>query len=215
MNKTGLGGWGIMKNGKIKPEILDTIYFWIDLKSKYNRTHISLIGETESLCRNLDNTTIKTTETEYDPKSKSICKNCLRIAFGLDPDTLNNQNVKKALKTVSKNKASNKRLDSYRKVLNKSKSEMQADMEKAVNSSNLKLPDEISQDKESLTEVINASLPALSLVRKTAVLNLDRTVNEFKKADPDSNDYEIIKETHNIKSLIKAIDQIKQFIKQL
>jgi len=214
----GKGGWGRTKGSKkISDEVLETIYCWKDIKSRHKRIHISLIGESEALCGNIDiQDTIARENVDYDPKAKTFCQNCLRVALGLDPESVNNQTVKQALKTVSKKKSkSTKRLNNYRKVLSKSKSEMQADMEKAFNESSVKLPTEITSDKESLLEAINASLPVLSMVRKTAMLNLDRTVSEFKKADPDSNDYEIIQETHNIKSLVKAIDKIKQFAKQL
>ena len=219
LDKCRTFGWLKTKNGfTIPKQVMNSLNSWKLKDTAGKSIHLSLINDPTSLCGGYDTNEVEIIEIDNLTASdkKLFCKNCARVAMGLNPEDINNNTVKQALKTVSKKKTSKgNRLDNYSKILRKSKDEMQADMEKVVNKSNIKLPDEISQDRESLVEVITSSLPILSIIRKTAILNLDRTVGEFKKADPDSNDYEIVRETHNIKSLVKAIDQIKQFIKQL
>lgn len=192
--------------------------FFVDPRSRHKKVHVSVAGEEVSLCNNAvynDDCTIA------DPQSKSqmknMCRNCGRVLLSMqDEEGNNNDVVKRAKKTLSRPEISmkHKRLEAHKKALSKTRDDFTRAMEK-TSKSTIKLPDEISSEHSSLSELLSMSATVLTTIRRSANLNLDRVMHEWKKLPPNSDqEFTLVQQAQHLKQLISAVDQIKSFPKQ-
>lgn len=212
MNKRG---WHRIETGiNISTSEAKGYTFFFDPKSKTKRVHAVINGEEIPICNGTainDSCTI----IEFGSKKykESLCKNCARILLSMED--AQNDVVKRAKKTISRpdKTSKHKRLDSYQKALSKTKEDFQEAMVKA-NQNNIKLPEEIGCEEESLQEILRLATPIFTKIRQTAVLNLDRVMNEWRKLPAnDTKEFTLIQQAQSLKQLIANIDQIKGFPK--
>lgn len=201
---------------RISPEIEDTINFWQDWNSRHKKIHISINGQETSLCNNAeyDETTCSAIEQMNSETKKLLCRNCGRIAGTLSPNQTRDHTVKEAKKTVSrqtKKTVKHKRLQGHQKALSKTRE----DFMKALEATPISTI-EISEEQESLNEALSATNITLTTLRRCAIMNLDRIMNEWRKLEPRSpKEFILIQQSQKLKLLINAIDEIKSFPKQL
>ena len=186
----GKGGWDKIKS-KLPQSVLDTVYFWQDLNSRNKRTHISINGQETSLCNNSEFNDLTCSTTELSEAKDSICKNCLRIAGGLNTSDTRDFAVKSAKKTVSRAAASSpahakhKRLQAHQKALSRDSDDfMEALQKHAPKKKTIELPSEVTEEQQSLQEAMAMSSTVLTTLRRCAVLNLERVMQQWKRCDP-------------------------------
>jgi hypothetical protein len=215
----GAFGWDRLVNGvKISPAVRQSFEFFCDPKSRNKRIHITMIGDAVSLCKNAENHSGCDDITQFNPSNKkNLCRNCGRVMLAMqDPDKVHDDIVKRAKKTLSRPEATvkHKRLEAHKKSLSKTKADFMEALEKTENTT-IRLPDEIGPEEHSLNEALKLATPIITAVRKSAVLNLDRVMNEWRKLPPNSNqEFTLVQQAQHLKHLIIAIDQIKSFPKQ-
>lgn len=206
------GGWDKQLNiSKFPQDILETIFLWQDLNSRHQKVHIAINGEETSLCNNSEYNP-QTSQLEESTTKKRICLNCLRIASGLDANKTRDYTVKNAKKTLnrnSENSAKHKRLAAHHKALSKTPDDFRAALEKTKNNT-ITLQSEVTNHEESLRESLAITAATLTATRQSAVLNLERVMQSWKKCKAVDT-FTIIQEGQKIKDLIQAVDVIKGF----
>jgi len=206
------GGWDKKLNvSEFPKDILETIFFWKDLNSRHQKVHIAINGEINSLCNNSEYNP-QTSQLEESTTKKKICLNCLRIASGLDTNKTRNFTVNNAKKTVNRNaehSAKHKRLAAHHKALSKTPEDFRAALEKTKNNT-VTLQNDITNDKECLRESLAITAATLTATRQSAVLNLERVMQSWKKCKTGET-FGIIQEGQKIKELIQAVDVIRGF----
>lgn len=217
-------GWDKLDEGfKIDKKLKDKIQFFKDPSSRNKRIHIKLVTDETSLCNNSELFTQHCIEIPQitPPVKKALCKNYARILMTMNPDDTRDQTVKTALNTLSrkpKSKTKHNRLDRFAKALDRTPEDMLADMEDAAKkaaASTITLPDEIGPEEYSLTTALASTNPAVTVLKKAAIMNLDRVLAEWKQLAPENpNSFGLIQRACQLKELIQAIDKIKGFPKQ-
>jgi hypothetical protein len=212
-------GWDRVVNGvNFPPQVREKFTFFRDPESRNQKIHITMIGESEALCNNsVCESGFEIIDKFNAGTKKNLCRNCGRVMLSvINKEDVHDDIVKRAKRTVTRPKKSSKhkRLEAHEKSLRKTKEDFMRAMEKTENST-IKLPDEVGPEKDSLNETLGLTAPILTVLRKSAVMNLDRIMNEWRRLPPNSNgEFTLVQQAQHLKQLIVSIDQIRSFPKQ-
>lgn len=199
----------------ITKDIQKIVKFIKHVGRKRDVIHAYYNGEDKSICGNSERDEGTEEVSRFTPPLKKIlCRNCAKSIAKLQSSDTNDANVQAAKKTVSKKKtkkSAHKRLERYREALSKTQEDMLEDIQSAART-NIQLPNEIGPEEHILNESVSAATPFLTNIRKSAVLNMDRLMNVWKKSPPnDPEELATLQQINRLKTLINSIDNIKDF----
>lgn len=210
-------GWKRLEDEgiSITKDIKNIIKFIKHAGVKREIIHAFYNGEKQSICGNYEREDGQEEINQFTPPLKEkLCRNCAKSIAKLQSSDTNDVNVKAAKKTLSKKKIkkpAHKRLERYRQALDKTQEDMLEDIEKTAKTS-IELPNEIGPEEHTLNEALSATIPLLVNVRKSAIMNMDRILNEYKKSPPNNpEELNILQQINQLKTLTCSIDNIKEF----